>query len=312
MTKDVLQDVLDTIRLQAYKAGVYAFSAPWGFVTAPDNHHIAFLVMLEGAGLLEIEGAELPARHLQVGDIVVLPRGHRYSVRDREHSPVVPWLVLQNQKSDMPGPRARFASGCYSFVDLSTRPVFAILPALIHLRQQDWQNIAELDLLVRLFLAEAAHEEAGRDTILCRLVEVLFMHMLHLFATQISDGSGSWLRGLADPPVAAALAAIHTDPSAPWTVESLAAEANLSRSAFAARFTAFVGESPLQYVQRWRVQRAAHLIDVGNMPLKAIIERSGYSSQAAFRKAFQQWIGISPSQYQARRKAHGQMEGKSN
>jgi AraC-like DNA-binding protein len=117
---------------------------------------------------------------------------------------------------------------------------------------------------------------------------------------------------LADPPIAAALAAIHADPAAPWTVETLAAEANLSRSAFAARFKAIVGESPLQYVQRWRMQRAAHLIDVGNLPLKIIIERSGYASEAAFRKAFQQWIGVLPGQYQTQRKAHDQIEGKSS
>jgi AraC-like DNA-binding protein len=312
MTIDVLQDMLNTIRLQAYLAGIYTVSAPWGFQTVPGDHHIAFLVILERGGIFEIDEEEQPPCHLQAGDIVVLPRGHRYSMRDRRQSPVVPWLSFQKQEPGVLGPITRFASGCYSFVDHSTRPVFSMLPSLIHLRQQDWQAIPEIDLLVRLFLEEAAHEEVSRQAILCRLAEVLFMHILRLFTTQLQNSSGSWLRGLADPPVAAALAAIHADPAAPWTVETLAAEANLSRSGFAARFKAIVGEPPLQYLQRWRMQRAAHLIDAGNLPLKTIIERSGYSSEAAFRKAFQQWIGISPSQYQTRRKAHGQMEGKSS
>lgn len=311
MTRDVLQDVLDTIRLQAYIAGIHTFSAPWGFETAPGDHHIAFLVMLEGEGIFAIEGEGQPPCHLQPGEMVIIPRGNRYSMRDREQSPVVPWLLFQKQASGVLGPTTRFASGCYSFVDRSIRPIFSMLPPLLHLSQQDWQTVPELDLLVRLFLAEAAHREANRDTILSRLAEVLFMHMLRLFARQFLHSTSGWLSGLADPPVAAALAAIHADPAAPWTVETLAEQANLSRSAFAARFKAVVGESPIQYLQRWRVQRAAHLIEAGNLPLKTIIEYSGYVSETAFRKAFQQWTGVLPGQYLARHKTPGQEEGES-
>ena len=118
-----------------------------------------------------------------------------------------------------------------------------------------------------------------------------------LFATQTLESASGWLRGLADSPIAAALQAIHADPAALWTVERLAAEVHLSRSAFAERFKAIVGEPPMQYVQRWRMQRAAHFMDAGNLPLKTIIAMSGYASEAAFRKAFHQWNGMLPSQY---------------
>lgn len=141
MARDVLQDVLDTIRLQGYVAGIHTFSAPWGFLTAPGDHHIAFLLILEGGGILEIDEEEQPPCHLQAGDIVVLPQGNRYSLRDREQSPVVPWLSLQKQQPGVLGPRTRFASGCYSFVDLSTRPVFAMLPSLIHLRNRTGRSL---------------------------------------------------------------------------------------------------------------------------------------------------------------------------
>ena len=115
--------------------------------------------------------------------------------------------------------------------------------------------------------------------------------------TQTLQSASGWLRGLADSPIAAALQAIHADPAALWTVERLAAEVHLSRSAFAERFKAIVGEPPMQYVQRWRMQRAAHFMDAGNLPLKTIIAMSGYASEAAFRKAFHQWNGMLPSQY---------------
>ena len=221
---------------------------------------------------------------------------------DKVHSPTRPFTELtelQTQRQGAVGNMTRIASGCYRFVDISKKPVFSVLPPLIHLRKEDYQPMQELDLLVRLFLAEAAQEGTSQPAILNRLAEVLFMQMLRLFATQTLESASGWLRGLADPPIAAALQAIHTNPAAQWTVARLADEAHLSRSAFAGRFKAMVGEPPMQYVQRWRMQRAAHFMDAGNLPLKTIIAVSGYASEAAFRKAFQQWIGMLPSQYQA-------------
>src|SRR5260370_16871999 len=124
--------------------------------------------------------------------------------------------------------------------------------------------------------------------------------MLRLFATQTLESASGWLRGLAAPPIAAALQAIHANPAAQWTVARLADEAHLSRSAFAGRFKAIVGEPPMQYVQRWRMQRAAHFMDAGNLPLKTIIPVSGYPSQAPFPKPFPHWIAMFPSHYKPR------------
>jgi AraC-like DNA-binding protein len=132
--------------------------------------------------------------------------------------------------------------------------------------------------------------------------------MLRQFATQHLEGASGWLRGLADPPIVAALQAMHANPADPWTVERLAEEALLSRSAFAERFRAIVGESPMQYLQRWRMQRAAYLLYVGNLPLKMVIAQSGYASEEGFRKAFHQWMGMLPSQYLATKKGVQQPE----
>lgn len=299
MAIDVVQDVLDTVRLQGMIAGVQTLSSPWGYST-PESHDIAFLVIVQGSGILEVEEGDPPRRFLQSGDIIVLPRGNRYSLRDQTHSPIRPFTELQTQGQEGGGSRTRIASGCYRFVDSSKKPVFSMLPPLIHLRKGDYQPISEVDLLVRLFLVEAAQEHASRPAILSRLAEIFFLQMLRMFPAQTLESGKSWLRGLADPPVAAALQAIHTNPAELWTVERLAGEAHLSRSAFAERFKMLVGETPLHYVQRWRMQRAAHLLDAGNLPLKTIIAASGYSSEAAFRKAFRRWIGQLPGQYQAR------------
>jgi AraC-like DNA-binding protein len=69
-----------------------------------------------------------------------------------------------------------------------------------------------------------------------------------------------WLRAVFDPQMGTALSAIHDGVNTPWTVESLAGAAGMSRSAFAARFKELLGQTPLEYVTEWRMQKAMQLL----------------------------------------------------
>jgi len=95
------------------------------------------------------------------------------------------------------------------------------------------------------------------------------------------------------------MAAFHAEPGRAWTIESLAASAGMSRSAFAARFKALTGETPLDYLTEWRMQQAKSLIESGETPLKQIVASLGYASQAAFRTAFKRRVGQTPGAYRA-------------
>src|SRR6266849_10239504 len=142
MAIDVLQDVLDTIRLQGLITGIYTFTTPGGYTTTRDSLDIALLVMVAGGGMLEIEEGDPPVRTLQSGDIVVLPRSTRYMLRDTRHSPVLLFTELtelQTQRQGALGKTTRIAKGCYQFVDSSKKPVFSVLPPLTHLRTEDYQ-----------------------------------------------------------------------------------------------------------------------------------------------------------------------------
>ena len=103
MANDVLQDVLDTIRLQGLITGIHTFTTPWGYTTTPDSQDIAFLVMVQGGGILEIEEGDPPVRTLQSGDIVVLPRRTRYILRDKMHSPVLLFTELTELQTQRQG-----------------------------------------------------------------------------------------------------------------------------------------------------------------------------------------------------------------
>ena len=80
-----------------------------------------------------------------------------------------------------------------------------------------------------------------------------------------------WLGALHDRQIGRAIALIHREPARPWTVASLAHELAMSRSAFAARFTELVGESPSAYRARdhsWTEGLPACLVRVALRPVR--------------------------------------------
>ncbi|MFE2131596.1 helix-turn-helix transcriptional regulator [Streptomyces amritsarensis] len=106
-----------------------------------------------------------------------------------------------------------------------------------------------------------------------------------------------WAAALKDPPVTAALHAIHRDPAAPWTVAKLAAEAGLSRAPFAKRFARLVGQPPLAYLTWWRMTTAARLLKTTDAPLRSVSAQVGYTSEYAFAHAFKRAHGTPPGTY---------------
>ena len=99
---------------------------------------------------------------------------------------------------------------------------------------------------------------------------------------------------LRDDQLGRAIAAIHRNPGADWTLEGLASTAAMSRSAFAARFSEVVGEPAMRYLTRWRLQLARTELRECNDPLGVVAERFGYRSEAAFCRAFKREFGVSP------------------
>jgi len=130
-----------------------------------------------------------------------------------------------------------------------------------------------------------------------RLCDALFVYILRSHLATLPPTEPNWLRALVEPHVGAAIEAIHADPAAAWTVGGLAAHVGMSRSAFAARFAQAVGEGPMQYLTRRRLQRAAAMLRRNETGIAQVATRSGYSSEAAFSKAFKRAVGITPGAY---------------
>ena len=129
------------------------------------------------------------------------------------------------------------------------------------------------------------------------LVDILLFYILRTWIDEQPERDGGWPAALTTPGIATALEAIHAEPARPWTVEELGRRAGMSRAAFARRFATLLGEPPLTYLTRWRLQRSAHLLRSSDEPLHVISERGGYTSSFAFAKAFKRTYGIAPGQY---------------
>jgi AraC-like DNA-binding protein len=120
---------------------------------------------------------------------------------------------------------------------------------------------------------------------------------------QLPPDQTGWLAGLRDPIIGKALAALHEQPARPWTLETLAREAGSSRTVLAERFGHYVGQSPMQYLMRWRLALAANLLRSSAISLSRIAQDVGYETDTAFSRAFRREFGVPPAAWRRGQRA---------
>ena len=161
----------------------------------------------------------------------------------------------------------------------------------------------ELALLIQVLIDEGRDTRCGHVSIMNRLGEVLVVRFLRA-ALERGTAEAGILAGLADPRLSRAIVAMHESPGRAWRNDDLAALAGLSRSRFAEVFRTTVGETPAQYLRRWRLVLARQDIARGDR-IQAVARRYAYASGEALTHAFQRQFGHSPR----RDRAHSQLAG---
>lgn len=181
-------------------------------------------------------------------------------------------------------------------LDAPDHPMLASLPPLLHARSAG-PYLAAL-------CAELAAPTEGSAGVLARLSEILLIEAIRSHTHSAEEcPAGGWFRGLRDPSLSRALSAFHADVAGPWTVASMARVAGQSRSLFASRFSAVMGEAPLAFVTRWRMFHARQLLRTTDASIEEIAPRVGYASAAAFTVAFGRAHGEAPGAYRSARAA---------
>jgi AraC-like DNA-binding protein len=300
---DLLTDVMEQVRLEAPVFFTADLAAPYGISVVRAGRAPFYAVR---SGQCSIKVGDRAERKVGPGDFILLPGGAPHVVRSGPKAKIVPfdeWLTTHPMdhrgfvRHRGTGPITRVTGGFFSAQSIKVNPLFAALPPLIHLRGSDPHVRQWLQPTLAFIDAEVASDAQGARTVLRRMADVLFIQAVRAHIAGRDRRTRSWLRGLTDKRVARALAAIHEHYAQPWTLEALAREAAMSRTAFAVTFKALVGEPPMSYLERWRVLRAANALRTEGLSLARAAEAVGYRSDIVFAKAFKRVTGETPGRY---------------
>nr|WP_255482754.1 AraC family transcriptional regulator [Rhodanobacter sp. MP7CTX1] len=253
------------------------------FIDGPRYH--CGLFHLVGAGQCKVECAALDqAMQLEAGDLVLFPRGdpHRLSV--------------DGQASMGDADRTSLICGEMRFFGTTNHPLNYALPACFVVRSKDAGNTFQQLSTMMVEMVDAGQD--GRQVLLNKLADAMFTLAVCDYAKRAGERCGLFA-AVADSRISKVLQAVHENPGMPWTMQSMAGLACMSRSAFAERFTHLMQMPPMQYVTQWRVSVAEQLLRDRQQSVACIAEQMGYSSEAAFRRLFKRVSGVCPGQIRA-------------
>ncbi|SEG22611.1 AraC-type DNA-binding protein [Nonomuraea solani] len=295
---DVLSDVITTMRAGLPHSARSDHNVPFGRRFASSGA-AGFHVVLQGTAWLIPETGEPVA--IGPGDVVFLPRGAGHGLADSLTTPLADApasLAEVRPGTEAPGtaPVTVTLCGAYRLDHSRMHPLLQQLPDIVHLPARVGRR-PELRAALDLLGGELERARPGSDAMVPALLDVLLLHILRAWFDEHKDTPTGWTAALNDPPVAAALRAMHGEPQRQWSVQELAAQAGLSRAAFARRFTTLVGQPPLTYLTWWRMTIAARLLRASDMPANAVAAKVGYTSEYAFAHAFKRAYGRPPGAY---------------
>jgi AraC-like DNA-binding protein len=322
---DVLSEVLSVIRLTGAVFLDMEMHEEWAYVTAPARaiadvllptaeHVIPFHLLMEGSCFVGLaDGGE--RLKLRVGDVILFPAGDRHllaagSEAALRQSPVEitgkSLEKLLKRGAVMPfqnggsGPTTRIACGYLACDRRLAEPMLSSLPRMLKVSTADGETAAWLHASIGRTVAETRAARQGSTVVLSRLAEVMFAEAIGRYLEASPPGATGWLAGLRDRYVGKTLALLHADPARSWTVDELARNVGLSRSALAERFNALVGAPPMQYLTRWRISLAATRLRESNAPITRVAADVGYESEGAFNRAFKRELGLPPATWRKR------------
>jgi AraC-like DNA-binding protein len=276
--------------------------APWG-LALPQSSGASFHAVTSGTAWLRVDGTE--PLQLMPGDLLLLPTGipHRLSSapdgRCRPFDRTVKEQLITAEgdlRLDGPGAVTTFVCAGYDYDRDVAQSLLSLLPAVLHVPADPVAG-STISAAVSLLAGELGARGAGARAATARLIDLLLIQAVRAWSAGTDDTGPSWLRALHDPVIARTLAALHARPDEPWTIEALAAQVHLSRATLARRFTELVGEPPLTYLTRWRMDLAARRLKDTTEPVQSIARAVGYSSEYAFNRALTRHRGQPPGRY---------------
>lgn len=297
---DVLDDVLNTIRLNGAVYFQRTFSGDWGFETLSTPFK-KFNIIAEGQSWLRADFLKEPIP-LHSGDIVAFPHGAPYRISATPTSACLPiddtlsrrtaTPVLESEEQNV----TTLIFGHIEFTRDFSHPFMQDIPELIHVRAEADNDLSWLHSVADLIVTETRNLSPGSRSVIKRLAEVLHLYTLRAHMMR-QEGVGSFPLVYNAPAIYQSLQLIHNNIAQDWTLDQLAREVHLSRTVFATRFKSILGMPPMRYITLWRMEKAREQLEITADPIIAIALRVGYGSEAAFSRAFQRAFDETPGRY---------------
>jgi AraC-like DNA-binding protein len=298
---DPFSDILKLTNAQSVVSGGFTAGGAWA-IRFPAMDKIKFCALVKGNCWLCVAGLETPVR-LETGDVVLLSaRSSFVLARDLETVPIDAADVFSGNVSEI----AKLGDGAdcvqiggFIRLDSASGGLLAdVLPPLIHV-QAGSPRATVLRWLLDQLVRERAADLPGAMLASAQLAQLMFVHILRAHLETPADLASGWLRALGDRRIAPALRMMHSDPGRAWRLEELAQAAAMSRTTFALHFKAAAGVAPLVYLTEWRMHLAERALREENVPVAALGQSLGYTSESAFSNAFKRVTGNAPRRYRA-------------
>jgi AraC-like DNA-binding protein len=281
------------------------------------GHLIIFHFLTEGQAYVQFPGGRQEL--LTAGDIVVVPHGDTHLLGNGLHARPVDSVQTFARNLTEGLKVARFGGGgrvtkfvCgYMVCDPRlSESVLSGLPKMLVVHVANEPSAEWLRNSIRFSVEQVGGENAGSGLVVAKLSELLFVETLRRYINELPDDQIGWLAGVRDPVIGKALALLHKDPARNWSISILVKNLGLSRTRLTERFRHFLGESPMAYLNRWRMKLAAEILQSSEDSVAAVAFAVGYSSEAAFNRAFKREFDCPPAQFRRNRKSQPAQKSK--
>ena len=319
---DALSEILHAVKMEGAVFYNAEFSAPWGLRSPPSRevagflhntgkHVIIYHLLTAGRAQGRVENA-VHSVDLVPGDIAVFPHGdaHIFSngspqsiVDNGQHLKEIFSRGLSCSRNGGGGETTQFVCGYMECDPELSKTFLGGLPPVFKVNIRNDRAGRWLENSIKFAAGESSANRAGSDAVLARLSEALFAETMRRYMAELPPQQTGWLAGARDAVVGAALAHLHRAPEHPWTIASLGQRVGVSRAVLADRFRHYLGEPPMTYLSRWRLQLGVRMLTSTSYGVARIARDVGYGSEPAFNRAFKREFGVPPARFRIRAKS---------
>ena len=299
---DPLSELFGSMRIQDAIVRRVEATAPWGVRYSGDiGSRVRFGLVIRGAAFLRFKNQRRTIA-LSGGDLgIFILNNEPFTLADHPRSAAGDFRDVRKLEVDGVihfgggGPLTTLVSGSFGISTFEAPIISTILPRFLHLRLE--QNRSRAFQSILDILAAETAQPGVAPSCLTSLYELMFVYAIRAYASSSEAPPKGWLAAMSDKHLSKAIQAMHSSLDESWSVESLAREACMSRSAFALKFRSVLGQTPLEYLTQWRMYRAGAMIRSKNTSFSEVASAVGYGSESSFSRVFRREMGAAPREY---------------